>query len=490
VAAHYAFIHALYQEVVYERVTPGRRINLHRNIGEREERAYGDRAGDIAAELALHFGRGRDYRRAVQYCHRAGENAVRLSAHQEAISHLTKGLELLATLPDTPERGQQELALQMTMGTSLIATRGFASAETGRAYSRARELCSQLGETSQLFSVLMGLRFFYTAHGESHNARELGEQMLRLAQDARDTGLIVEAHYALAVPLHFLGEFVLAREHLEQTIALYDPGQHRDHAVRYGLDPGVAALSLAAWVLWELGYPDSALTKSREAVNLARGLAHPFTLAYALTLVSTFLLWRREPQAVLELTDGLIPLCREQGFSSLLNSALLVRDGALKAQGKQEESTLKLGDGVGWQVTGSQSYVTGHLARLVDAHAARSQIDEGMRVLSEAMVRVESTGERHYEAELHRLKGELLRLCNAAGAQAEQSFRTAIQIARGQSAKSLELRATASLARLLNDQGRQDEARATLDEIYGWFTEGFHTADLKDAKALLDKLSH
>src|SRR6202158_2170128 len=165
VAAHYAFIHALYQEVVYQRVMPGRRINLHHNIGEREERAYGDRAGDIAAELALHFERGRD-------CRRAGENAVQLSAHQEAINHLTKGLELLATLPDTPERGQQELALQMTMGTSLLATRGFASAETGRAYSRARELCSQLGETSQLFSVLMGLRFFYTAHGESHNARE------------------------------------------------------------------------------------------------------------------------------------------------------------------------------------------------------------------------------------------------------------------------------------------------------------------------------
>jgi tetratricopeptide (TPR) repeat protein len=323
----------------------------------------------------------------------------------------------------------------------------------------------------------MGLRFFYTARGELHNARELGEQLLRLAQDARDTGLIVEAHYALAVPLHFLGEFVSARQHLEQSIALYDPREHRDHAVRYGVDPGVAARSLAAWVSWELGYPDRALKKSREALSLARELCHPFTLAYALGLASTFLLWRREPQAVLELTDRLIPLCQEQGFSSLLTSALLVRDGALKAQGKQEESALKLRDRADLRITGSQSYVTGHLARLIDAHAKKGEIDEGMRVLSEALVTVESTGDRHYEGELHRLKGELLRVRDGAGSQAEQSFRTAIQIAGGQM----------SLARLLRDTGRRDEAGAKLAEIYNWFTEGFETADLKDAKALLDE---
>src|SRR5262249_15638922 len=151
-----------------------------------------------------------------------------------------------------------------------LATTGLATPETGQAYHRARELCSQVGESSQLFPALMGLRFFYTALGELQTARELGEQLLRLAQDATDAGLLVEAHYARAVPLHFLGKFVSAREHLEEAMALYDPKLHRDHAVRYGLDPGVAARSLVAWLLWELGYPDQALEKTREALSLAR----------------------------------------------------------------------------------------------------------------------------------------------------------------------------------------------------------------------------
>jgi predicted ATPase/DNA-binding winged helix-turn-helix (wHTH) protein len=487
VAARYGFIHALYQEVAYARVAAGRRIDLHRRIGEREERAYGDQAREIAAELAVHFQRGRDYHRAVQYCERAGENAVRRSAHQEAIRHLTKGLELLATLPDTPERAQQELALQMAMGASMLATSGFATPETGQAYSRARELCRQLGESSQLFRAVMGLRFVYTALGELQTARELGEQLLRLAQSAGDAELLVEAHYALAVPLHFLGEFVSAREHLKQTIALYDPSRHRDHAVRYGLDPGVAASSLVAWLLWELGYPDRALEKTRAALSLARELSHPFTLAYALILSSTILLWRRDSRAVIELTDDLIPLCREQGFSSLLTSGTLVRDGALIAQGKEEQIAIKPWEPTWLGVTGSQSYVTGHLARSVDAHLKTGDIDAGMRLLAEALFRVESTDERYCEAELHRLKGELLGTRDR-DAEAEQSFRSAIRIAQGQSAKSFQLRATISLARLLAKRARRDEARAMLSEIYGWFTEGFDTADLKNAKALLDEL--
>ena len=407
----------------------------------------------------------------------------RRSAHIEAIRHLTKGLQLLHTLPETRERAQQELALQMAMGASMLATSGLATSETGQAYSRARELCHQLGESSQLFRALMGLRFFYTALGELQTARELGEQLLRLAQSAGDAELLVEAHYALAVPLHFLGDFVSAREHLEQTIALYDPWRHPDHAVRYGLDPGVAARSLVAWLLWELGYPDRALKKTRAALSMARESSHPFTLAYALLLSSTILLWRRDSRAVIELTDDLIPLCREQGFSSMLTSGTLVRDGALIAQGKEEEIAIKPWEAAWLRVTGSQSYVTGHLARSVDAYVKTGDIDAGMHLLAEALARVESTDERYCEAELHRLKGELLGTRDR-DAQAEQSFRTAIRVAQGQGAKSFQLRATTSLARLLAKQGRRDEARTMLADIYGWFTEGFDTADLKEAKAL------
>jgi tetratricopeptide (TPR) repeat protein len=410
------------------------------------------------------------------------------SAHLEAIRHLTKGLQLLHTLPETRERAQQELALQMAMGASMLATSGLATSETGQAYSRARELCHQLGESSQLFRALMGLRFFYTALGELQTARELGEQLLQLAESAGDTELLVEAHYALAVPLHFLGEFVSAREHLEQTIALYDPWRHRDHAVRYGLDPGVAARSLVAWLLWELGYPDRALEKTRAALSMARESSHRFTLAYALLLSSTILLWRRDSRAVIELTDDLIPLCREQGFSSMLTSGTLVRDGALIAQSKEEEIAIKPWEAAWLRVTGSQSYVTGHLARSVDAYVKTGDIDAGMHLLAEALARVESTNERYCEAELHRLNGELLSTRDR-DAQAEQSFRTAIRVAQGQGAKSFQLRATIGLARLLAKQSKRDEARAMLAEIYGWFTEGFDTRDLKDAKGFLDELS-
>jgi DNA-binding winged helix-turn-helix (wHTH) protein/tetratricopeptide (TPR) repeat protein len=478
VAARYGFIHKLHQEVVYERVAAWRRIDLHRRIGEREERAYGDQAREIAAELAVHFQRGRDYHRAVQYCERAGENAVRRSAHQEAIRHLTRGLELLATLPDTPERSQRELALQMAMGTSL-ATRGFGAPETGQAYARARELCLQLGETQQLFSVLMGLRFFYTAHGEVQTARELGEQLLLLAQSTRDPGLILEAHFALAGPLILLGEFVSARAHLERSVELYDPWQHRDHALRYGVDPGVAARSLAAWPLWILGYPDRALDMSREALTLAREVAHPFSLAYALMFGSTTHLWRGEAQAARDHAEAVIALCREQGFSSRLATGTFCRGQALAAQGEEEEGIAQMLEGSsGYRAVGAQSYRTGFLAALAEAHLKRGWPDEAMGTLTEALAIAENTGERYQEARLYQLKGELLLRSGgrASEPEAEQNFRTGIWIATRQYARSWELRATMSLARLLNSRSQRDAARAILAEIYGWFTEGFDTA--------------
>jgi len=486
--ALYWFKHALIQDAAYEALLKTRRRELHRHVANVLSQQFPDAAEAQPEILAHHYTEAGLSAEAVPYWVRAGEGMSRRSAHIEAIRHLTKGFQLLHTLPETRERAQQELALQMAMGASMLATSGLATSETGQAYSRARELCHQLGESSQLFRALMGLRFFYTALGELQTARELGEQLLRLAQSAGDAELLVEAHYALAVPLHFLGDFVSAREHLEQTIALYDPWRHPDHAVRYGLDPGVAARSLVAWLLWELGYPDRALKKTRAALSMARESSHPFTLAYALLLSSTILLWRRDSRAVIELTDDLIPLCREQGFSSMLTSGTLVRDGALIAQGKEEEIAIKPWEAAWLRVTGSQSYVTGHLARSVDAYVKTGDIDAGMHLLAEALARVESTDERYCEAELHRLKGELLGTRDR-DAQAEQSFRTAIRVAQGQGAKSFQLRATTSLARLLAKQGRRDEARTMLADIYGWFTEGFDTADLKEAKALLDELS-
>ena len=229
----------LYQEVLYERVPAGQRTSLHKWIGEREEQAYGDQGREIAAELAMHFERGRDYRKAVLYLRQAGETASRRSAHAEAIAHLTKGLELLNTLPDTPESAQQELTLQVALGIQLMIIKGIAALEVESAFTRALTLCRQVGETPELFPVLRGLVVFYSGRGQLGAAREVGEQLLRIAQRTQDPDLLLEGHYALGALLFCRGEFVLACSHLERVIALYDPRQHRFHGLRYGIDPGV-----------------------------------------------------------------------------------------------------------------------------------------------------------------------------------------------------------------------------------------------------------
>ncbi|MBI3798262.1 MAG: AAA family ATPase, partial [Deltaproteobacteria bacterium] len=312
-ATCYRFHHALYQEVVYERVAVSRRSVLHHRIGERLEVAYQERVSEVAAELAVHFERGQDYQRAVQYLQHAGENAIQRSAHVEAITHFTKGLELLKTLPDTRERAQQELTLQLALGAPLIATKGYAAQEVGTAYTRARELCQQLGETPQLFPVLWGLSAFHTVRAEYKTARELREHMLRLAQNVQDQDLLMEAHAGLGVVLFYLGELALARAYLEQRIALDDPLQHHALTILYsGVDPGVRCLSYTIATLWLLGYPTQALKMSHETLALARELSHPFSLSMALHWVTMLHQFRREEQTVQERAEALITLCREK----------------------------------------------------------------------------------------------------------------------------------------------------------------------------------
>ncbi|MBI3301580.1 MAG: AAA family ATPase, partial [Deltaproteobacteria bacterium] len=496
VAARYGFLHALYQDVLYERVPAGQRIELHRRIGEREAEGYGERAGEIAAELAVHFERGRDYRRAVQYREQAGENAIQRSAHVEAISHLTKGLELLKTLPDTPERTQQELRLQSALGAPLIATKGYAAPEVGQAYTRARELCRQVGETPQLFPVLYGLWVFRLVRAELQTACELGEQLLSLATSQQDPALFVEAHQAMGLSLLCLGELAPARRHLEQGIALYDPTQHRSHAFFYGQDPGVVCLSFAAWAVWVLGYPDQALERSREALSLALELSHPFSLAFALYFATLLSHYRREWQAAQVQAEALIKLSTDQGFALYLARGTILRGGALAEQGQVDEGIAQMHKGLeALQATWAELRRPYYLAKLAAAYARVQQAKEGFTLLTKALEVVHKSAERIHEAELYRLKGELTLQTKIHGRwskvqqEAEECFHKAIDVARRQSAKSLELRATTSLARLWQRQGKKAEAHYMLSEVYNWFTEGFDTADLQDAKTLLDELS-
>ena len=407
VSAHYRFLHALYQEVLYSRVTPGRRVELHRRIGERGEQAYSRRTHEIAAELAVHFERGRDYRKAVEYLHQAGENANRRSAYQEAVNLLTRGVALLQTLPDTSERTQQELSLQITLGIPLAATKGWASPEVERVYTRARELCERVGETPQLFPILQGLRLSYLLRGKLEMARELGEQLLCLAQTGQDPALRVEAHLALGAALFNLGELVAARAQAEQGIALYDPQQYQSHTFLY--DPGAVCLSWAAWALWFLGYPNQALKRSQEALTVVRDLSHPYSLAVTLNFAVWLHQCRRERQATQEQAEALITLSTAQGFSLLLAHGTISRGWALAEQGQAEEGISQLCQGLAaYGDMGLATPSSIHLARLAEAYGKAGKIEEGLTALAEALAVIDKTGERFYEAELYRLKGELL----------------------------------------------------------------------------------
>jgi tetratricopeptide (TPR) repeat protein len=282
VAAGYRFLHDLYRETLYDRIPPGRQRRWHLQIGARKETGYGARACEIAAELAVHFEQGRDADRALRYLQYAADNALRLSAYTDAITHLTKALALLTGLPETPERAQRELVLQTTLGPALMATRGYAAPEVEYAYARARELGQQVGDTPQLFQALWGLWYFYLARAEFQTARELGEQLLHLAQRVQAPALLLVAHRVLGQTLAFLGEFSTAQGHLERAMILYDLKQHHAFASLYGQDQGVICRSWAALTLWSLGYPEQALQRSPEALTLAQEVVHPFSLAYAM----------------------------------------------------------------------------------------------------------------------------------------------------------------------------------------------------------------
>ena len=404
-AARYGFLHAVYQQVWHERVSPTQLQHYHRQIGERRERAYGERAREIAVELAVHFEQGRVYWKAMQYLQQAGENAVQRSAYQEATSHLTKGLEVLKTLPDTAERAQQELTLQVALGTPLIATKGYAAPVVEQAYARARRLCQQVGETPQLFRVLGGLSAFYVVRGDLQAARELGEQQLRLAQNVQDPALLMRAHFALGPPLFFLGKFASAQKHLEQGIALYDSQKHRSRAVQ---DPGVVSLSYAALVLWHLGYPDQALKRTHEALALARELSHPFSLSAALWAITCLHQYRREEHAAQEQAEAAIALATEHGFAIWLATGTIWRGWALAEQGQIEEGMAQMSQGIGaWRATGAETMRPYFLTLLAAAYGKVGQTEEGLAVLAEALTRVDNAEEREYEAELYRLYGEL-----------------------------------------------------------------------------------
>ena len=485
----YIFQHILFQRYLYSSLDEVERSHLHEEVGTILETFYGEQADEIAVQLARHFQEAGITAKAVGYLYKAGVKATQVSANMDAISHFSKGLDLLKTLPDTNERTQQELALQLSLVGQMLATKGYAAPEVGRAITRARKLCQQIGETPQLFPVLFVLCGFYGIGAEYRTARELAEQMLKLAERAKDPLHIAMANLQLGYLLLHMGESMQARAHLEHTIHFYNPEQHSSLALIYGSDLGVYALAWTAWTLLFLGYPDQALKRSKETIALAQKIDHPFSLTFALNAAGNFinrLLY--EIRASREYSKEVMRLSREKGFVFYQGLALFDQGWMQVEKGQMEEGIAQMHQGLKiLKATGTEAYQTYCLSFLADVYSKAGKVEEGLKVLTEALALVEKSDERFFEVELHRLKGELLVMQDEV--QAEACFRQAIDIARRQNVKFFELRTVMSLSRLLQKQGKQKEARKLLANIYGWFTEGFDTPILKEAKALLEELS-
>jgi len=488
--ATYMFKHALIQDAAYQSLLRSTRQQYHQRIAQVLEAQFPEIVTTEPELLAHHYAEAGLVAQALPYWQQAGQRASERSAHLEAIAHLTKGLEVLTTLPETLERTQHELDFQITLGPAVMVTRGYGDPHVRRIYDRARELCAQVGETPQLFPTLWGLWLFYTMRGELQTARALGEQLLALAERVHDPLLLVQACHALGPTLFWLGDFVPAQELLAQGIAHYTPQQHRA-SLRYGgHDPGWCCRSYAAWTFCVRGYPDQALHQEQEALRLAQELPHPLTRAAARQGAARLHQVRREGQAAQAQAEAAMTISREHGFTATATLDQILWGWALAAQGQGEAGITQMRDGlVGLESSGIESYRAYQLMHLAEVYGTVGQAAEGLRVLAQARAAIPHREGRFYEAELSRIEGELLLAVSPEKQhEAETCFQQAVDIARRQQAKLLELRAAVTLARLWQRQGKRTEAYKLLAPLYGWFTEGFDTADLQQAKALLEEL--
>jgi DNA-binding SARP family transcriptional activator/predicted ATPase len=490
--SRYRFRHILFQRYLYGGMDPVERGYLHEQVGTILEALYRDQEARarmaVAPQLAWHFEQAGIIEKAIRYLHQAGERAVQLSAYEEGIAHLTRGLALLPALDDSPGRDRQELDLRLVLGTARMG-QGLFAPEVEATYARARELGRAAGETTQLCMALGEMVIFYYVRAEHHRARDLAEEALGLARQAGDPLLAAWCHWHLGFILFATSDFVGARQHLEQVTTTYDPGQHPGVLTHLpGADAGTGALAYQAACLWCLGYPEQALMTGRKAVALARRSGHLMSLADALCFGGcTVHSMRRDAQALMDKAEELVQL--GQKAYTWLPPGIWHRGAALVLMGQLEEGMAQLREGMGMhRATDKACSLPPVLAFLAEAQARAGQPEAGLSTLEEAVALMAETDERYWEAEIYRLKGELLR-AQGRGTEAEASLQWAIEVARRQEARSWELRATTSLAKLWQAQGRAGEARQALAAIYRWFTEGFDTPDLQEARALLEELA-
>jgi predicted ATPase len=485
----YTFKHASTHEVAYNSMLLERRRLLHLRVADA---LSCDRPDERLAEIAHHFSRARAYKKAIEYFHRAGKRAFRMSMHAEAVGHLSSAVGMLGALSEDEERDRLELELQITLGSVLVATSGWAAPVVESTWSHALELSKRLSEPTKLFSALRGLWECYEGRGELEKASARSDELFSLAEAAGDTGLRLVAHDVATDTSYWVGDLSRTVALAHVGFELYRPNQHKFLAFSYGgYDPAVACLSFGSSALWMLGYPDQCLAKHGAALSLARELSQPFSEVFALYFAATVSYLRRDALKTYEFAGAAVRLCNEGGFpfwlglcKSLSGWAHVVLEGSPTGI---EQIRRGLSE---YMALGARLERPLCLMLLADAHLRSDQIEEGIEAVTEAVAAATEMGHGTFQSELFRLRGELLSKASPSEeAGSQNDFRQSVEIARRQKAKSWELRATTSLARLLAKLGKRDDARAMLADIYNWFTEGFDTADLKEAKALLKELS-
>jgi serine/threonine protein kinase/predicted ATPase len=498
----YQFIHVLYQNALYATLTPSRRASMSAAIAKALLEFYGKKSSDVASELAFLFQAARDWSLASDYFLKAARNATRVFANQEAVALSQRGLEMTGRLPDSTERTSQELRLQMTKGFSLMMIKGFAATDTVQAFFRGRELSEQSGEDVHLFRALFGLSIAFVVRGEYEKGRKFAEQELSLAERCGNEAMMVQAHWALALCLKYLGEFIPAREHFERSLALYDHQRHAAHAFLYGAIVNRAHLGR---LLAFLGYPAQGQAMTQEALSIAAKLRHPVGLCQALSPAIALAAFDRNVERVNELNEQILFHADEHGLPHYKTIGAIMRGWVSAMQGEAEQGSAEMLKGLAaFRNLETEQRRASYLVLMADSLLAAERVDDGLRALDDAIMTIGKTGEHFYEAELYRVKADLLLKCKlqitdcvssdsqseypSPQNEAEACYEKSIEIARRQRARAFELRAATGLARLWRQQGKACKARQLLAETYGWFTEGFDSPDLKDARALLDQL--
>jgi len=494
--SQYVFQNNLFQKYLYSTLDDVERNHLHEEVGSILEALYGEQADEISVQLARHFQEAGIMPKALEYFAKAGNKALHLSAYAEAIAHFGKALDILKALPPSPERDQHELSFQIPLAASLQAIHGYGAPVVSSVYGKMKELCQKMAHSPHISYALYFLANFSWLRAEHGAALEFTEQMMNLARKADDRLSLAVTHSLHGTLSFIMGEWSSALEHLGQMNAYYNPQEHSHFGFIYGQDPGIISLCSTASVLWCLGCQDQALEQSRKMLAVARQVGHPFSLAAALAMDSLFHLLRRDVGALEVRGKEVAELGEEKGFLFIIGVGKFKLGWVAARQGRVEEGLAQLHQALEiYRATGVRFTLTDLLGSLAEAYGMAGEMEKGLEFMAQALAEVERGGERYFEAELYRIKGELLlkkaeRKDRAAmEREAETCFRQSLDVARRQMAKSFELRTAISPSRLLKKQGKSSEAKKLVEGIYGWFTEGFDMPDLREAKSLIEELS-